>query len=261
MSLFRNRRGNQAGSTLPNLDYWSLPGAMPWSSRRLNKIAGLLPSATTYLEIGVWRGQTFREVRMPFKWGVDPNPEFSIESLPPGVRFSKGTSDSFFAELPSSTKFDLIFLDGLHESRQTYRDILASLTHSHQHTIILVDDVFPDDDFSAYPSQQEALRQKNEAGITDGRWHGDVWKILPILSRHHPNLSVQLIGTPGPNGDNVQAVISNLRENAFDTDQAQILRHFEDLSHISFSDFMSTNPHLFEVSQEETLDDYVAQRN
>ena len=159
-----------------------------WSARRLNFLADQLASATTYLEIGTYRGHTLAQVKIPFKWGVDPEARFDQGSLPAGVRFSKSTSDDFFAVLSRTVRFDLVFLDGLHEARQVYRDLRNVLLHCHDSSLILVDDVIPDSDLTAHPDEATARQLKTQAGIRSGRWHGDVWKLVPLLHEQHPEL-------------------------------------------------------------------------
>jgi hypothetical protein len=164
-----------------------------WSARRLNTLANALPLASTYLEVGVQHGSTLERVAVPFKWGVDPYPRFWTGSLPEGYRFFQGTSDDFFNALASNVRFDLIFLDGLHTWTQTYRDLIHASRHSHDLSVLLIDDVLPSDEFSALPSEDEALRRRHATGRITWEWHGDVYKTLVAIERHHPELDFQVI--------------------------------------------------------------------
>ena len=119
-----------------------------WSSRRLNFITNANPSFTRYLEIGIQSGNTLEAVLMPVRVGVDPNPLMNLSILPQGVRVLPVTSDEFFDSY-AGPNFDLVFLDGLHEWFQTYRDILNSLNFLSDGGVILVDDVVPSDAISA----------------------------------------------------------------------------------------------------------------
>lgn len=176
------------------------------SGRRINRLQSGMARCTAYLEIGVQFGYTFRDVHAPFKWGVDPAQHFYLGDLPAGVRFSLMTSDAFFEALPDNVAFDLAFLDGLHEWTQTYRDLLNTLNHASPGAIVVIDDVLPDDEYSAIPDIDEAYRRKREAGSANPRWQGDVYKVLLAIADHHPELEVVLTGTSEP-GDNPQAFV------------------------------------------------------
>lgn len=176
------------------------------SARRLNLLALGMSSCNSYLEIGVAQGLTLEQVRVAAKVGVDPAPQFDIHKLPKGVMFFSEDSDSFFEKHTNGIEFDLVFLDGLHVWTQTYKDLLNALNHSKPNAVILLDDVIPDDDLSAFPDWDEALRLKDTAGITDGRWQGDVYKALIAVARFHPELDYCVIGRRD-RVDNPQALI------------------------------------------------------
>src|SRR4051812_7282923 len=105
---------------------------------RLNALAKII-SASTYLEIGVAKGETFTRVDVPYKVGVDPKFRFNTsECSDENVIFYEVTSDLFFSELASEHgPFDLIFLDGLHTFKQTFQDFCASIRYSHANTVWL----------------------------------------------------------------------------------------------------------------------------
>lgn len=172
------------------------------SSARLNTLYAQMPACSAYLEVGVEFGKTFENISVPFRWGVDPHPLFTGRRLPAGVHFSSQRSDQFFERLPRQQLFDLVFLDGLHEWRQTYRDLIGSLNHTPPHGIIVVDDVVPDDRLAAIPHHATSLAKKREAGIHDLRWQGDVFKMVLVLHQHHPELDFRVI-----TGRDPQAVV------------------------------------------------------
>ena len=114
-----------------------------------------------YLEIGVRYGECFREVKCLNKTGVDPQP-LSNDTT------HRMTSDSFFESIDSNTKFDIIFIDGLHLHQQVDKDILNSLKHLNEGGTILLHDCNPLDEKTAleYPIFEPPI---------NGTWHGDVY--------------------------------------------------------------------------------------
>ncbi len=108
----------------------------------------------SYLEIGVQKGKSFSEVRCKNKVGVDPDPE-SAATI-------KKTSDDFFKE--NKKKFDVIFIDGLHESHQVIKDIENSLLILNDGGVIVMHDCLP-----TSKGMQEVPRIQRD-------WTGDVWR-------------------------------------------------------------------------------------
>ena len=73
----------------------------------------------TYLEIGVSNTNlNFNHIEIPYKVGVDPDKSVY------GIQHNL-TSDEFFTL--NNQKFDIIFIDGMHEFHQVYRDTQNSL--------------------------------------------------------------------------------------------------------------------------------------
>jgi hypothetical protein len=219
------------------------------SSRRLNQIAEYMNSASTYLEIGVADGSTLEAVKLPFKWGVDPQPTFNHYLLPEGCRFSVATSDVFFEEISNVIKFDLIFLDGLHHWEQTYKDLVNSFSHANQQTIILMDDVIPSDEFSSWRNSGEAVAARLAAGGSNYNWHGDTYKVLIALKDYHPELEWCVINEePNP-----QAIIWKKK----DQDVVQCLAPFNSYDSVNYADvFVDGSPPTYFncVSENEALD-------
>lgn len=179
---------------------------------RIHRIARHL-NAKSYLEIGVSRGATFRRVQLPRKVGVDPCFRFEVSDVArEGVQLYSMTSDAYFTSVPNLPQFDVIFLDGLHTFQQTFRDFCNSLTCAHNGTVWLIDDVMPNDVFSALPIQREAIefRRKSDPNAFP-YWHGDVFKVLFAIHDFFPTLSyVTLIGDANP-----QAIVWKAPRTAF----------------------------------------------
>ncbi|MBD2550457.1 class I SAM-dependent methyltransferase [Microcystis elabens FACHB-917] len=170
------------------------------SARRLNSLLAAIPSPARYLEVGVETGQTFFEVSAAFKTAVDPKFLFDREAAPKGdsVEYFEITSDSFFCDVRRDVKYDLIFLDGLHTWDQTYRDFCNALLITHDRSIILLDDIFPCDVFSCSRDQVEAVMMRQfMTNDPSNAWHGDTYKIIPLIRTFHPLLSYCTIITDG----------------------------------------------------------------
>jgi len=185
-----------------------------FSARRLNYLANSI-NATKYLEIGVETGSTFQEVSCAEKLGVDPCFLFDWEAGngSNGATLHNTTSDLFFKELDASAVFDLVFIDGLHTFEQTYRDILNAMRHSHSRTVFLIDDTVPCDVFSTCRDQAECLNLRDSLiGPGDNRWHGDTYKILPLLAVFNPDYAIATIVDNG----NPQTVLWRTQEDIAD---------------------------------------------
>ena len=117
-----------------------------------------------YLEIGVANNQVFNSIPLKIenKYGVDP-----IE----GGNY-RMTSDIFFKE-NSNIKFDVIFIDGLHEYEQCQKDCLNAMKHLNEGGIIFFHDFLP----KSY--LEENVPRKQIA------WTGDVWKVGVGMNTDH----------------------------------------------------------------------------
>jgi hypothetical protein len=162
------------------------------SARRINNLFDGLPDASRYLEIGLEFGRTFKYVQAPVRWGVDPNPQFDIKHLPRDTHVAVMTSDEFFKVIDPDVLFDVVFLDGLHTFRQTYRDLVNALRVCPRGAI-LIDDVVPSDEVSAIPDREESFSERSRRGLTGYPWHGDVFRVLLCIKEHHPELSFRTI--------------------------------------------------------------------
>ena len=119
----------------------------------------------SYLEIGTFHDELFKNIKCDKKVGVDPVSGGTIRK----------TSDEFFKD--NKEKFDCIFIDGLHYYSQVKRDIENSLKALNSNGIILLHDCLPNNHFEqAVPRCQ----------IT---WNGDVWKAIVDL-RQEKNINI-----------------------------------------------------------------------
>lgn len=161
------------------------------SARRINRIMN--GKEFSYLEIGVAYGTTLESVKASEKHGVDPFPTFNVGSLPSGTHFYNNTSDNFFSSLEKSKKFDFIFLDGLHEFKQLARNFINAVQHITNPGWILIDDIVPSDSISAIPSLELSYQTRGVEANEGFPWHGDCYKLLPIILSSFPNVQAYLI--------------------------------------------------------------------
>lgn len=106
----------------------------------------------SYLEIGCDQNQVFSKIKIEKKIGVDPVFGGTI----------RDTSDNFFKK--NNIRFDIIFIDGLHEYDQVKKDINNSLSFLNNNGVIFLHDCMPRGFiYQAVPRAR-------------GAWNGDVWK-------------------------------------------------------------------------------------
>jgi len=113
-----------------------------------------------YLEIGTYQNETFNTIPLLLKnkFGVDPISGGNIRL----------SSDAFFEK--NNTKFDVIFIDGLHTYEQCQKDVINSLNSISSEGIILIHDLLPKNKFQAQvPRIQDT-------------WNGDIWKVAVELN-------------------------------------------------------------------------------
>lgn len=153
----------------------------------------------TYLEIGVDQGRSFEIVRPEtLALGVDPNPRLRKPLGPRQWVFAQ-TSDEFFeqrdviAELDGRT-LDLAFIDGMHQFEFALRDFINIEKCCSADSIILIHDVYPIDATSAARERASWF------------WSGDIWRLILMLNKYRPDLSVNVIAAR-PTG---LAVVQNL---------------------------------------------------
>lgn len=146
----------------------------------------------TYVEIGVATGASFRLAQPPtVALGIDPAPCINV-ALTGSHRVYEETSDVFFAardvaaELGGRT-VDFAFVDGLHTFDQALRDFLNIERHARPDTVVAFHDWLPLDARTAARTRSTAF------------WTGDTWKLVPLLRKHRPDLSVAVIPT-APSG-------------------------------------------------------------
>lgn len=135
----------------------------------------------TYLEIGVEYGICFNSVHFINKTGVDPDPKCKPE---------KGeliilTSDQYFETL-TNKKFDVIFIDGMHQAEYVLRDINNSIRVLSKGGLLFIHNILP----LNYNEQLKIpIKHYYEKGILKygENWTGDVWKVIFYILKYHRN--------------------------------------------------------------------------
>ena len=122
----------------------------------------------SYLEIGCDNNQLFSRINIKKKFGVDPSSGGNIRK----------TSDEFFKN--NKKKFDIIFIDGLHEYSQVKTDIINSLNSLNSNGVLLLHDCFP------LKIRDQMMPRSHQ------HWNGDTWKAL-VETRTLPNLDTYTI--------------------------------------------------------------------
>jgi hypothetical protein len=133
----------------------------------INKI-----NAKKYLEIGVGPGHNFNNIKCEYKVCVEPNPMVEVTFIM--------TSDDFFTQ--NKEFFDVIFIDGLHESEQVYRDIQNSLKILNEGGFIVCHDMSP---------YCEIIQRYPQAQL--GEWTGDCWKAWVKIRSERSDLSMYVV--------------------------------------------------------------------
>lgn len=140
----------------------------------------------TYFEIGVNNGRSLALSRVP---SVAVDPAYSVTSeLRSDLHLVRATSDDFFAreepfEHLGGRSVDLAFIDGMHLLEYALRDFMNVERHAAWSSVIVLDDQLP-------RNVDEAARSRHTRD-----WAGDVYKLIPVLARHRPDLRLVALDT------------------------------------------------------------------
>ena len=130
----------------------------------------------SYLEVGTQDpASNFDLINAECKVSVDPFPRGEVTFV--------GTSDEYFESIDESSKFDIIFIDGLHHNDQVLRDIENSLNHLSENGTIVCHDCLP---------TTEDMQSRNDHGR---EWTGDVWKAIAELRVERIDLDIKVVDT------------------------------------------------------------------
>ena len=134
-----------------------------------------------YLEIGTQNPNgNFNHINIKNKYSVEPFPPSELSANDYSF---VGTSDQYFDFISPDTKFDIIFIDGLHHSNQVLKDIENALNHLSDNGTIVCHDCLP---------TTEKMQERNDHG---GEWTGDVWKAIAELRVERIDLDIKVVDT------------------------------------------------------------------
>jgi hypothetical protein len=131
-----------------------------------------LTGCESYLELGIYDGNTFNKI-VPFvkkAVAVDIKDFRVNKSL--GV-FHQCTTDTFFNEINTGNKFDIIFIDADHKFISVMKDFNFALNHLNKHGIIILHDTDP--------SSQELLQ--------DG-YCSDCYKVVNQIKKYYDYVDI-----------------------------------------------------------------------
>ena len=210
--------------------------SIPRRTEVINFLLSTFPGETNYLEIGVRNpDDNFNSIYASKKYSVDPGIEFKENP----VDF-KLTSDSFFEKLrkneilTSDTKFDVIFIDGLHLAEQVDRDIKNSLDFIKDDGFIVMHDCNP-------PTEWHAREEPNCYHTPAvWYWNGTTWKAF-LKWRFNPMVNtccidtdwgVGIISRTKPVGKSIEATNTFFEYHVLSNDRKRMLNL------ISYDDFI-----------------------
>lgn len=189
----------------------------------------------TYLEIGVFRGKLFFDIKTRYKIAVDPYVKFSrFKLLKRSFKYKnstnlsaqsfKLTSDEFFAKKASFVferkPIDICLVDGMHEYEFALRDVENSLKYLSQNGVIVMHDCNP-------VMKQAAMdfeSWKQQGCKTD--WNGDVWKAVVHLRSRRNDINVFVL-----NADHGLGIIT------WGTPESQLNFTANEISGFTYEDF------------------------
>ena len=141
-----------------------------------------------YMEIGCRLGDSFAPVRGR-TIAVDPffRANMNIIGTKPVLHVFQTTSDDFFATgflERNDIRLGLSFLDGMHLYEYLLRDFINTEAASDPNGVIMLHDCVP---FGM------GMTTRDLDNLPKGAWTGDVWKLIPILQRWRPDLTLTVL--------------------------------------------------------------------
>ena len=162
----------------------------------------------SYLELGVSLGESWNRITCDKKIGVDN--DINVTNKFDGVIHS--TTDDYF--LNNNDKFDLIYIDALHEKNQVYKDFKNSFNSLNDSGIIIFHDINP-----------------ISIGQTDFTSSGDIFELWIEISKKY-----KVYVFNGLDGDTVGIFLKNKNPKFIDV---EIKKHTYEFFSENREDFIS----------------------
>jgi len=153
------------------------------------RLLGQMLEPKGYLEIGTGHGHSLATVDCATV-AVDPRFQISDKAIgsKPACFLFQMTSDAFFRDHRLGDYLrdgvDLAFLDGLHRFEYLFRDFYNTEPWCRRNSVILLHDCLP---------TTNKMTSRNKI---PGEWAGDVWKMIPALRKHRPDLKIVYFDCP-----------------------------------------------------------------
>lgn len=142
-----------------------------------------------YFEIGTRHGDSLMHCRSK-SISVDPFYKIKTKHLigvKPELYFFQTTSDVFFEGgflKRNKIKLSFSFLDGMHLFEYLLRDFINAEAASNAKGVIAMHDCCP---------ANADMEQRDLNAVRGKSWTGDVWKLVPILKKYRPDLTVTVL--------------------------------------------------------------------
>lgn len=142
-----------------------------------------------YLEIGSRSGRSLALSRSP-SIAIDPYFDLrrDVVGIKTQVHLFQCSSDDFFKHneaLLAQTSIDFCFVDGMHLFEFALRDTANVARFAARKSLILLHDILPG---------TFAMATRDHQKVASGApWTGDIWKLIPILSRFMPQQDLVIV--------------------------------------------------------------------
>lgn len=137
----------------------------------------------SYVEIGCRFGDSLILAECPAV-GIDPNMRLKHEPDPAAVKLFHETSDDFFEKQDLdcllTPAYELAYIDGMHLAEYALRDFINLEKKATDGSMIMFDDILP-------RKQEYAEREP-----VVNAWCGDIYKVLRVLMKYRPDLTIQV---------------------------------------------------------------------
>ena len=88
----------------------------------------------------------------------------------------------------------MIFIDGLHEANQVYRDLCGAILRLSRGGFIVLDDILPKNRESSLSDESSSISERVAKGMSDRAWFGDTFKVVALLDKFHPEINIEILG-------------------------------------------------------------------